>query len=163
MENNKSIYDFSAKLNNGKTIKISDYKGKLLLVVNTASKCGFTKQYEGLQNLYNTYKDKGLEILAFPCNQFGAQEPGTSEEISNFCKMNYGVTFPIFEKIDVNGENAHPLFKFLAAKLPGILNTKFLKWNFTKFLIAKDGTPLERYSPSTTPENLEKDIQKLLS
>lgn len=158
----KTIYDFSAKTNDGKLHNLSEYQGKVLLIVNTASQCGFTKQYKGLQELYETYHDKGFEILAFPCNQFANQEPGSNDEISNFCKRNYGVTFQLFDKIDVNGKNAHPLFAFLAAELPGLLNTKFIKWNFTKFLINQQGEPVKRYSPSTPPEKIENDIVGIL-
>lgn len=156
------IYTFEAKTIDGKIVNFEKYKGKVLLVVNTATECGFTKQFGGLQTLYDTYNDKGLEILAFPCNQFANQEPRKEEEISQFCKSNYGVSFQMFSKIDVNGKNAHPLFKYLAKELPGMLNMKFLKWNFTKFLIDSKGTPIERFSPSTSPEKLAIHIEKLL-
>ena len=160
-EMKETIYQFSAKSITGKEIKLSDYAGKVVLIVNTASKCGFTKQYEGLEKLYNKYKDKGFVILAFPCNQFGSQEPGTNSEIKEFCSLNYGVSFDIFEKIDVNGENAHPLYKFLTKEKSGFI-TDDIKWNFTKFLIDKNGNVVDRFAPQTTPENLEKDIEKLL-
>lgn len=155
-----SIYDFTAKSIDGKDISLSEYKGKVLLIVNVASKCGFTPQYEGLEKLYRKYKDKGLVILGFPCNQFGKQEPGTEEEIAEFCKVNYGVTFPMFSKIDVNGENAHPLYKYLKQKAPGILSTQDIKWNFTKFLVDREGNVVTRYAPATTPDSIEKEIQK---
>jgi len=160
MESN--IYGFSALLSDGKKIQLSNFRAKVLLIVNTASKCGFTKQYLGLQEVYEKYKAMGFEVLAFPCNQFFNQEPGTMEEISNFCKMNYGVTFPLFEKIEVNGSNAHPLFDYLSKALPGFLNMNFIKWNFTKFLVDKQGIPYKRYSPSTPPDQLEGDLQLLL-
>lgn len=158
----QAIYDFKATTIQKKEIELSAYKGKVLLIVNTASKCGFTKQYEGLQKLYTDYQKEGFEILAFPCNQFAGQEPGTESDISQFCQKNYGVTFQLFSKIEVNGKNAHPLFTYLAAELPGLLNMKFIKWNFTKFLIDKNGKPYKRYSPSTPPEKIETDIQNLL-
>ncbi len=154
----QTIYNFSARTISGELRSLARYKDKVLLIVNTASQCGFTKQYAGLQELYDKYKERGFEILAFPCNQFGSQEPGDSTEISNFCKMNYGVTFQIFEKIEVNGAKAHPLFVYLTDTAPGILGTKFIKWNFTKFLITKEGIPTKRYSPSTPPEKIEQDI-----
>ncbi|HYX09415.1 MAG TPA: glutathione peroxidase [Bacteroidales bacterium] len=136
---------------------MEDYKGKVLLIVNTASKCGFTPQYEGLQHLYDKYKEKGLVILGFPCNQFASQEPADNATINNFCKLNYGVTFPMFSKIKVNGRNAHPLYKFLKKNAGGLLvNT--IKWNFTKFLIDREGNVVKRYAPSTTPESLEKEM-----
>lgn len=156
----KSIYEFSAKSIDGKDVKFCDYKGKVLLIVNVASKCGFTPQYEGLEKLYKSYKDKGLVILGFPCNQFGKQEPGTEEEIAQFCQMNYGVTFPMFAKIDVNGENTHPLYVYLKEKAPGILSTQDIKWNFTKFLVDREGNVVARYAPATTPDTIEKEIQK---
>lgn len=150
----KSIYDFSAKSLTGKEISLSDYKGKVLLVVNTASECGLTPQYEGLQKLYETYKDKGLVVLGFPCNQFGNQEPGDEKSIEKGCLINYGVSFPMFAKIDVNGSDAHPLFVYLKKALSGFLIDS-IKWNFTKFLIDKDGTPLKRFAPTETPEEVE--------
>ena len=157
-----TFYDFEAKQLNGLNMNMEKYKGKTVVVVNTASKCGFTPQYEGLEKLYKKYKDRDLVILGFPCNQFGKQEPGTSDEIQKFCQVNYGVSFPMFEKIEVNGKNAHPIFKFLKLKLPGgILGSK-IKWNFTKFIIDKDGNPVKRFAPSTKPEKMETIIQKIL-
>jgi glutathione peroxidase len=141
---------------------MSAYKGKVVVVVNTASKCGLTPQYEGLETLYKKYKDRGLVILGFPCSQFLNQEPGDEKQIAEFCVINFGVTFPMFSKIDVNGKNAHPLFKYLKSHLKGTVGTA-IKWNFTKFLIGKDGTPIKRFSPTTTPEKLEDDIEKALS
>lgn len=158
----KSIYDFTVKSNKGEDTSLSNYKGKALLVVNTASKCGFTPQYEGLQSVYDKYKDQGLEILAFPCNQFGEQEPGTDTDIQAFCSMNYSTTFPLFSKIDVNGKNAHPLYNFLKEQAPGLLGLKDIKWNFTKFLIDKNGAVVKRYAPTTKPEDIQEDIAKLL-
>ncbi len=158
---NDSIYSFSAKTIGGKEIQLSEYIGKVLLIVNTASKCGFTPQFEALQSLYEKYSEKGFTILGFPCNQFGEQDPGTDEEINSFCSLNYGVTFPMFSKVDVNGENAHPLFKFLKAGASGFLSTN-IKWNFTKFLVDRNGKVIKRFSPSTDPSNLEKYIDKLL-
>ena len=157
-----TFYDFEAKRLNGKTVSMKEYKGKTIVVVNTASKCGFTPQYEGLEKLYKKYKDKGLVILGFPCNQFGKQERGSSEEIKEFCEINYGVTFPLFDKIEVNGRNAHPIFKYLKSILSGGLFGSGIKWNFTKFIINKKGIPVKRFSPSTKPENMEKIIQRLL-
>ncbi len=159
--NMSSIYDFSAKTIDGKEKSLADYKGKVLLIVNVASKCGFTHQYKGLEELYRKYKDAGLEILAFPCNQFGGQEPGTNEEIASFCSTNYGVSFQIFDKIDVNGENAHPLYKFLKANAKGFINDD-IKWNFTKFLVNQNGEVIDRFAPQTTPESIEKHIANLL-
>lgn len=157
----KTIYDFVVKDMDGKDVNLSDYKGYVVLIVNTASKCGFTPQYEGLQKLYTTYKDKKFVILGFPCNQFANQEPGNNEEIKSFCSLNYGVTFPMFDKIDVNGENEAPLYTFLKAGKDGEDGGK-IKWNFTKFLIGKDGKIVQRYAPSTKPEKLDADILKLL-
>ena len=141
----KNIYEFSCEDSSGQTIDLSDFKGKTLLIVNTASQCGFTPQYEGLEKLQNNYSSEVFSVLAFPCNQFGGQEPGTNEQITEFCSLNYGNTFPIFSKIDVNGENAHPLFNFLTSEKKGLLGTQKIKWNFTKFLINKDGEPVNRY------------------
>lgn len=156
------FYDLKATSLQGKEIKMDLYKGKVVLVVNTASKCGFTPQYEGLQKLYETYKDQGLEILGFPCNQFGKQEPGSAEDIGEFCRINYGVTFQMFEKIDVNGDETHPIYLYLKDELPGKLGKK-IKWNFTKFLIDAEGQPVKRYSSSTKPEKLVKDIESQLA
>jgi len=156
-----SIYDFTVIDTFGDDVSLADYKGKVLLIVNTASKCGFTPQFEGLEKLYTELAGKGFEILGFPCNQFKNQDPGTDEEIRNFCQMNYGVSFPIFAKIDVNGENAAPLYKYLKSEKGGI-GGKNIKWNFTKFLVDKDGTVLKRYASATTPEAIRGDIVKLL-
>lgn len=158
-----SLYDFSANTLSGQTASLADYRGKVLLIVNTASKCGFTPQYKGLEALHEAYKDQGLVVLGFPCNQFGAQEPGSADEIGAFCEKNYGVTFQLFEKVDVNGENAHPLFNFLKKTAPGVLGTEGIKWNFTKFLVGKDGQVFERYASTTAPESMKQDIEKLLS
>jgi glutathione peroxidase len=156
-----SFHDYSAKLNNGTDKKLKDYKGKVLLVVNTASQCGFTPQYRGLQELYAKYKNQGFEVLGFPCNQFGHQEPGSDDEIKSFCDLNYGVHFPLFSKVDVNGENAHPVYKFLKTEKGGLLGDA-IKWNFTKFLVDKQGNVVERYAPTTTPDRIAGDIEKEL-
>lgn len=156
-----SIYDFSAKTIDGTEKSLADYKGKTLLIVNTASKCGFTPQYKGLEELYQTYKDRDFVVLGFPCNQFNNQDPGTNEEISEFCEINYGVTFPMFSKVDVNGEDAHPLFTYLTSEEKGMV-TKNIKWNFTKFLVNKDGEVTDRFAPQTKPESIAKDIEKIL-
>ena len=156
-----SFYDFSAKTITGEEKPMKDFSGKVILVVNTASKCGFTPQYTGLQKLYDTYQEQGLVILGFPCDQFAHQEPGDESEIAQFCQMNYGVNFPLFSKIDVNGKNAHPIFKFLKKSFPGLLGG-IIKWNFTKFLVGADGTPLQRYEPTVTPEELTTDIENAL-
>ncbi|ALC81352.1 MULTISPECIES: glutathione peroxidase [Bacillus] len=158
-----SIYHISVQTIDGKEIKMEHYRGKVLLIVNTASKCGFTPQYKELQELYENYREEGLEILGFPCNQFMSQEPGSEEEIQEFCSLNYGVTFPLFKKIDVNGEKAHPLYKKLANDAKGVLGSKAIKWNFTKFLVDKQGETVKRYSPNTKPKELEKEIEALLS
>lgn len=158
-----TVFDFSATDIKGKEQALAQYKGKVLLVVNTASKCGFTPQYKGLEVLWEKYKDKGLVILGFPCNQFGKQEPGSSDDISSFCELNYGVTFPVFGKIDVNGGNAHPLFKHLKKEAPGLLGTEGIKWNFTKFLINKEGKVVERFAPTDTPESIESKVAALLA
>lgn len=158
----KHFYDFNAKDITGNDVPMSTYKGKVVLVVNVASECGYTPQYEGLEKLYQTYHKEGLEVLGFPCNQFGGQEPGSEKEIANFCKVNFGVTFPLFSKIDVNGDNTHPLYVFLKEKASGILGTESIKWNFTKFLIDKKGNVIERYGSSTKPEKIAGDIERLL-
>lgn len=150
----KSIYEFQVKTIEGKDITLKEYKGKTMLIVNVASKCGFTKQYKGLQELYEKYKDSDFVILGFPCNQFGNQEPGSNDEIKEFCSVNYDVTFPMFDKINVNGDDAHPLYKFLKEKAPGALGTKSIKWNFTKFLIDAEGNVIERFGSAKTPEEL---------
>lgn len=156
-----TFYNFKANTLQGKEMSMEEFKGKTVLVVNTASQCGLTPQYEGLEKLYEKYKDDGLVILGFPCNQFGNQEPGDEKSISEGCLVNYGVTFPMFSKVDVNGDTAHPLFKYLKSKLGGLLGSK-IKWNFTKFLIDAQGRPVKRFAPITKPEALEKDIVKLL-
>jgi glutathione peroxidase len=156
------LYDFSATLNNGKEKKLSAYKGKVLLIVNTASRCGNTPQYAGLQELYGKYKDRGFEILAFPCNQFGHQEPGSDEDIKEFCEVNYGVEFPLFSKIEVNGDGTHPLYKFLKSEKTGLLGDS-IKWNFTKFLVDKQGNVVDRYAPMTPPRTIASDIEKQLA
>ncbi|MFB6340464.1 glutathione peroxidase [Saccharicrinis sp. FJH62] len=155
------FYDFKAKSLQGKEISMDSYKGKTVLVVNTASKCGFTPQYEGLEKMYEKYREQGLVILGFPCNQFANQEPGDEKSIAEGCMVNYGVTFPMFSKIDVNGDNAHPLYKYLKSELGSVLGSK-IKWNFTKFLIDKDGKPVKRFAPVTKPEKIEPYIEKML-
>lgn len=157
-----SLYDISVKNGKGEDVALSQYKGKALLVVNVASECGFTPQYEGLQKLYEKYKDHGLEILGFPCNQFGGQEPGKDEEIQSFCTGRFGVRFPIFSKVDVNGDHASKLFQFLKKEAPGVLGTEAIKWNFTKFLVSKDGVVLKRFGSVDKPESLESDIEAAL-
>ncbi|MEA5110596.1 Glutathione peroxidase BsaA [bioreactor metagenome] len=158
---NHNFYQFEAKSLNGKPVSMEIYKGKAILVVNTASKCGLTPQYEGLEELYKKYKDQGLVILGFPCNQFANQEPGDETSISEGCLINYGVTFPMFAKVDVNGETAHPVFKYLTTELRGFLS-KMIKWNFTKFLIDTNGNPSKRFAPVTKPADLEPHIRKVL-
>jgi glutathione peroxidase len=157
-----SIYDFSVDDITGKSVALERYRGKVLLIVNTASKCGFTPQYKGLEALYRKYRSQGLEVLGFPCNQFGAQEPGSAEEIESFCEINYGVTFPLFAKVDVNGDDAAPLYRHLKRAKPGLLGSEAIKWNFTKFLVDRDGKVVERYAPNTEPAALSADIEKLL-
>jgi len=157
----KMFYDFTAKSLQGKEFSMRDFEGKVILLVNTASKCGLTPQYKGLEELYQKYKEDGLIILGFPCNQFGNQEPGDSKSISEGCLLNYGVSFPMFEKIEVNGENAHPIYQYLKKKLKGFLGEN-IKWNFTKFLIDKNGKPLKRFAPTTKPEKIGKYLEKLL-
>jgi glutathione peroxidase len=157
-----SIYDFTAKLNNGSDESLADYKGRVLLIVNTASECGFTPQYKGLQELYAKYKDRGFAILGFPCDQFGHQEPGSDADIRSFCDINYGVTFPLFSKIEVNGDNADPLYKWLKSEKGGLLGDN-IKWNFTKFLIDKQGNVVDRFAPTTTPEKIASDIERELA
>ncbi len=157
-----SIADFSAKLPNGEEVNLADKAGKVLLVVNTASRCGFTPQYDGLEALYRKFKDQGFEVVAFPCNQFGAQEPGNAEEIASFCKLTYDVTFPLMAKVDVNGDDATPLYQWMKGEAPGLMGSKSIKWNFTKFLIDREGKVVRRYAPTDKPEGIEKDIAKLL-
>jgi len=156
------LYSHPITRNTGEQITLEQYKGKVLLIVNTASKCGFTPQYEGLETLYKKYKDKGLEILGFPCDQFGHQEPGNDEDIAEFCSLNFGVSFPLFQKTIVNGPEANPLFESLKKEAPGLLGTKRIKWNFTKFLVAPDGKVLKRYAPTIKPSAIEADIVKHL-
>ena len=157
-----TLYDFTVDDIHGKPVKLDRYKGKVLLIVNTASECGFTPQYKGLEALYLKLKGKGFEVLGFPSNQFGAQEPGTDDEIASFCEVNYGVTFPLFAKVDVNGDNATPLFRYLKKAKPGLLGSEAIKWNFTKFLVDGKGNVVERYAPNAEPASLAADIQKLL-
>jgi glutathione peroxidase len=157
-----TVYDFSATSIEGKPVELSSFKDKVLLIVNTASQCGFTSQYQGLQALHDKYASKGVEVLGFPCNQFGAQEPGSATDIQSFCQTRFGVSFPLFEKIDVNGANAHPLFQYLTKAAPGILGTEGIKWNFTKFLVDGNGTVVKRYASATEPKDIEKDIEALL-
>ena len=158
-----TIYDFQAELLEGEQKNLADYQGKVLLVVNTASQCGLTPQFEGLEKLYQDYQQQGLVILGFPCNQFANQDPSSNEEIGSFCQRNYGVSFPMFAKVDVNGSNAHPIYKYLTSEAKGILGSESIKWNFTKFLINQNGEVIKRYSPTTKPEKIGKDIQKLLA
>jgi len=158
-----TIYDFEALQINGKPVALSKFKGKAMLVVNTASACGFTPQFAGLEELHQAYGGKGLVVLGFPCNQFGAQDSGSNGEIAEFCQLNYGVSFPMMAKIDINGAQAHPLYRWLASEAPGLLGSKSIKWNFTKFLVGKDGTVLKRYAPTDTPANLAKDIEAALA
>ena len=157
-----SVYSFNVKNTKGSVLSLSQYEGRVLLIVNTASKCGFTPQYAGLEKLYQNYKEAGLTILAFPCDQFGHQEPGSNEEIQQFCQINYGVSFPVMGKIDVNGENEDPLFTYLKKEAPGILGSEAIKWNFTKFLVDRSGKVVDRFAPNVKPEELTDDIEKLL-
>lgn len=156
-----TIYDFSATSLNGADVGLENYAGKVVLVVNTASKCGLTPQYQGLEELYKTYASRGFVILGFPCNQFGNQEPGSADEIGHFCQVNYGVSFPMFAKIDVNGPDTHPLFRFLKKAKPGLMG-QAIRWNFTKFLVGRDGKPIRRFSPTTTPDKIVPAIEKAL-
>ncbi len=162
MTSPQTIADFTVKAPGGKDLSLIDKAGKVLLVVNTASKCGFTPQYDGLEALWRKYGERGFEVLAFPCNQFGGQEPGTADEIESFCKVNFGVSFPLMAKIEVNGDGADPLYQWLKAEAPGVLGTKAVKWNFTKFLIGRDGKVVRRYAPTDKPEKLAADIEALL-
>ena len=157
-----TIHDFTVDDIKGQPVPLDRYRGKVLLVVNTASKCGFTPQYKGLEALYRKYHDRGLEVLGFPCNQFGAQEPGSEQEIATFCQTNYDVTFPMFAKIDVNGDATAPLYRYLKHEKPGLLGTEAIKWNFTKFLVDRDGRVVARFAPNDTPEALEDDVAKAL-
>ena len=157
-----SIYDFEAQQMNGQTVPLSQYKDKVLLIVNTASACGFTPQFGGLEELHKQYADKGLVVLGFPCNQFGSQDPGSNDEIASFCQLNYGVSFPMMAKINVNGADASPLYKWITTEAPGLLGSKAIKWNFTKFLIGKDGQVVRRYAPQDAPKKLAGDIEAAL-
>jgi glutathione peroxidase len=157
-----SVFEFSCKTGGGQDKSLEEYRGKVVLIVNTASKCGFTPQFAGLEDLYEKYKDQGLVILGFPCNQFGKQDPGSNEEIQEFCQLNYGVSFPMFGKVEVNGSGADPLYKHLKKSAPGALGTERIKWNFTKFLVNREGEVVGRYAPTTKPEELEADIEALL-
>ncbi|MCP5206632.1 MAG: glutathione peroxidase [Hahellaceae bacterium] len=156
------IYNIDVKKIDGNKIPMSEYKGKVLLIVNTASKCGFTPQFKGLEKLYEENKDLGLEILGFPCNQFMNQDPGNEQQISEFCSLNYGVSFPMFAKVEVNGDNTHPLYKLLKSEAKGVMGTEKVKWNFTKFLVGRDGQVVKRYAPNTEPAKIAGDIKKLL-
>jgi glutathione peroxidase len=158
-----SIYDFEAQSIDGKPVKLDQFRGHALLIVNTASACGFTPQFGGLEKLHQTYGERGLVVLGFPCNQFGSQDPGSNEEIGAFCQKNFGVTFPMMSKIDVNGTEAHPLYQWLTAEAPGLLGSKAIKWNFTKFLVGKDGRVIKRYAPQDAPEKLGADIEAALA
>ncbi len=157
------VYHFSANSLAGAPVALEQYRGQVLLIVNTASACGFTPQYQGLEAVYRQFKDRGVVVLGFPCNQFGGQEPGQAEQIGAFCEKNYGVSFPLFAKVEVNGPAAHPLFRALKQAAPGLLGTRSIKWNFTKFLVRKDGSVFRRYAPATKPEQLAADIEKLLA
>ncbi len=157
-----SIHDFEALSIDGKPVSLAQFKGKPMLIVNTASACGFTPQFGGLEKLHKTYGERGLVVLGFPCNQFGSQDPGSNDEIASFCQLNFGVTFPMMEKIDVNGAEAHPLYQWLTAEAPGLLGSKAIKWNFTKFLVGKDGRVIKRYAPQDAPEKLAADIEAAL-
>ena len=157
-----TIADFSVETNKGDTLDLKEKLGKVLLVVNTASKCGFTPQYDGLEKLYQDYAAQGFEVLAFPCNQFGGQEPGNAEEIEQFCKVNFGLTFPLMQKVDVNGADASPLFDWMKREAPGLMGSKAIKWNFTKFLIDREGNAVKRYGPTDAPAAIAGDIEKLL-
>ena len=159
----KTVYDFQAHQINGQDVDLSAFKGKVMLIVNTASQCGFTPQFGGLEGLHKSYGDKGLAVLGFSCNQFGPQDPGPDDEIATFCQVNYGVTFPMMSKVDVNGPDAHPLYQWLSAEAPGLLGSKSIKWNFTKFLVGKDGKVIKRYAPLDKPADLAKDIEAALA
>lgn len=158
-----TVYDFEAKQIDGKTVSLDKFKGKVMLIVNTASACGFTSQFGGLEQLHETYGTKGLVVLGFPCNQFGSQDPGSNDEIASFCQVNYGVSFPMMAKIDVNGPDADPLYRWLTKEAPGVLGTTAIKWNFTKFLVGKDGQVIRRFAPQDEPAKLAKDIEKALA
>ncbi len=161
-ETPQSVYDFTVNNIMGLPKSLADYRGKVLLIVNTASKCGFTPQFAGLEELYKKYKDRGLVIMGFPCNQFAEQDPGSNEEILNFCQVNYGVSFPMFDKVDVNGKDAHPLFEYIKKEAPGALGLTAVKWNFTKFLVDRDGKVVQRFAPNSEPASIAPDIEALL-
>jgi glutathione peroxidase len=158
-----SVYDFEAVSIEGKPAQLSTQRGKVLLIVNTASACGFTPQFEGLEGLWETYRDQGLVVVGFPSNEFGGQDPGSNDEIASFCQVNYGVSFPMMGKVQVNGSQAHPLWKWLTSEAPGLLGTQAIKWNFTKFLVGRDGRVIKRYAPTDTPESIKKDIEVALA
>ena len=158
-----TVYDFEAQRIGGQPVSLSQFRGKPMLIVNTASACGFTPQFAGLEELHRKYGERGLVVLGFPCNQFGSQDPGSNEEIASFCQVNYGVSFPMMAKVDVNGAQAHPLYRWLTAEAPGLLGSKAIKWNFTKFLVGKDGQVLRRYAPQDAPAKLAKDIEAALA
>jgi glutathione peroxidase len=158
----QSIYDIEVRTIDGRTTTLAEHRGKVMLIVNVASKCGFTPQYEGLEALYQKFKDRGFVVLGFPCNQFGAQEPGSEAEIQSFCSTTYSVTFPMYSKVDVNGDATHPLFSFLKKQAKGVLGTEAIKWNFTKFLVGKDGAVIDRFAPQTAPGAMEKDVERIL-
>ena len=158
-----SVYDFEALSITGQSTSLSSHRGRVLLIVNTASACGFTPQFAGLEQLWQTYRDRGLVVIGFPSNEFGAQDPGSNDEIASFCQLNYGVSFPMMAKVKVNGRDAHPLWQWLTAEAPGVLGTQAVKWNFTKFLVGRDGQVLKRYAPTDTPESLAQDIEKALA
>jgi len=158
-----NVFDFSAKSIDGEEVSFTKFRGQVLLIVNVASRCGFTPQYDALEKLHEKYQSEGFAVLGFPCNQFGAQEPGSEADIKSFCELNYKVKFPMFSKVDVNGDNAHPIYKFLTQSQPGILGTESIKWNFTKFLVDSQGQPIKRYASAITPESIESDIQGLLA
>ena len=159
----RTVYDFEARQINGQDMALSQFRGKVMLIVNTASQCGFTPQFGGLEELHQAYGGKGLVVLGFPCNQFGAQDPGNDGEIASFCQVNYGVSFPMMSKVDVNGPSAHPLYQWLSGEAPGLLGSKSIKWNFTKFLVGKDGQVIKRFAPLDKPESLKKDIEATLA
>lgn len=163
MSASPSVYDFDAIAMDGRTVHLSDYRHQVLLIVNTASQCGFTPQYKGLQALHEQFGDKGLVVLGFPCNQFGGQEPGTDADIASFCELNHGVTFGLMRKVEVNGPDAHPLYRWLCQQAPGLLGSKAIKWNFTKFLVGRDGTTIERFAPQTDPASLASAIERALA
>lgn len=163
MTTTTTIYDFEARSIDGRTVSLADYRGKVLLIVNTASACGFTPQFAGLQSLWQAYGERGLAVLGFPSNEFGGQDPGSNDEIASFCQLNYGVSFPMMAKVEVNGVGAHPLYRWLTGEVKGLLGTRAIKWNFTKFLVGRDGRVLGRYAPTDKPESLTRDIEAALA